>query len=82
MTWIGGGDSDYAGSTDKETLPGKQSDHHSKIVKKMAGNLANFLTSITSYAQQCAGILRLKEFDTTTPEGRSLERYRRFIGAT
>ncbi len=43
----------------------------------MAGNLANLLTSVTSLAQQCAGILRLKEFDTTTPEGRSQERYRR-----
>ena len=43
----------------------------------MAGNLANLLTSVTSFAQQCAGILRLKEFDTSTPEGRSQERYRR-----
>jgi O-antigen/teichoic acid export membrane protein len=32
---------------------------------------------MASMAQQCIGILRLQEFDTTTPEGRSRERYRR-----
>jgi O-antigen/teichoic acid export membrane protein len=39
--------------------------------------LANLITLVTSWAQQYTGILRLKEFDTSTPEGRSLERYRR-----
>ncbi len=39
--------------------------------------MANLLTSVASLAQQCLGLLRLKEFDTTTPEGRSRERYRR-----
>lgn len=39
--------------------------------------MTNLLTSVASWAQQCLGFLRLKEFDTTTPEGRSRERYRR-----
>lgn len=39
--------------------------------------MANLFTSVTSLAQRCAGILRLQEFDTSTPEGRSQERYRR-----
>jgi O-antigen/teichoic acid export membrane protein len=43
----------------------------------MAKNLANFFSSVTSLLQQYAGILRLKEFDTSTTEGRSRERYRR-----
>jgi Na+-driven multidrug efflux pump len=44
---------------------------------QVTGKLANLLTSVASWAQQCLGILRLKEFDTTTPDGRSRERYRR-----
>jgi O-antigen/teichoic acid export membrane protein len=47
----------------------------------MAGNLANLFTTVTILIQRCAGILRLKEFDTSTPQGRSLERYRR-VGLT
>ena len=43
----------------------------------MAGILADLFASVTSLAQQCARVLRLKEFDTSTPQGRSLERYRR-----
>ncbi len=39
--------------------------------------MANLFTLITSWAQQCTGILGFKEFDTSTPEGRSRERYRR-----
>lgn len=47
----------------------------------MAGILTELFTSVTSLAQQCARILRLEEFDTSTPEGRSQERYRR-VGLT
>ena len=43
----------------------------------MAENLTNLFTAVTSWAQQYAGILGLKEFDVSTPEGRSRERYRR-----
>jgi O-antigen/teichoic acid export membrane protein len=39
--------------------------------------LANLLSFVTSWAQQYTGILGFKEFDTSTPEGRSRERYRR-----
>lgn len=43
----------------------------------MAGKVANLLTAITSLLKRSAGLLGLKEFDTSTPEGRSRERYRR-----
>jgi O-antigen/teichoic acid export membrane protein len=43
----------------------------------MSKNLADLVSSITFWAQRCVGILGLKEFDTSTPEGRSQERYRR-----
>jgi O-antigen/teichoic acid export membrane protein len=47
------------------------------IPGKKAGNLADIFSTVTSWAQRCVGILRLKEFDSSTPEGRSRERYRR-----
>ncbi len=43
----------------------------------MTWNLADPVRSITSLVQRFLGILRLKEFDVTTAEGRSQERYRR-----
>ena len=43
----------------------------------MTGKLGELFTSIASLAQQCAGLLRFKEFETSTSEGRSQERYRR-----
>ena len=39
--------------------------------------MANLFNLVTSWAQQYTGILGFKEFDTSTPEGRSRERYRR-----
>jgi len=39
--------------------------------------LLNSFNSLTSKSRQWLLILRFKEFDTTTPEGRSKERYRR-----
>jgi O-antigen/teichoic acid export membrane protein len=43
----------------------------------VTGTVADLLTLLTSLTKQGAGIFRLKEFDTSTPEGRSRERYRR-----
>jgi O-antigen/teichoic acid export membrane protein len=43
----------------------------------MAGKVANLFTAITSLVLRGAGLLGFKEFDTSTPEGRSRERYRR-----
>lgn len=43
----------------------------------MDSRLLNRIHALTSVPRQCVSVLRLKTFDTSTPEGRSKERYRR-----
>jgi O-antigen/teichoic acid export membrane protein len=43
----------------------------------MVSRLLNRINTLTSVPRQCVSVLRLKHFDTSTPEGRSKERYRR-----
>jgi len=49
----------------------------SPTIRADGGSLANLFTLVTSWAQQYTDILGFREFDTSTPEGRSRERYRR-----
>ena len=48
-----------------------------KQPSKAVGKLAELYVSIISWVKRYAGLLGLKEFDTSTAEGRSRERYRR-----
>jgi O-antigen/teichoic acid export membrane protein len=43
----------------------------------MVSRLLNRINTLTSVPRQCVSVLRLKNFDTSTPAGRSKERYRR-----
>ncbi len=43
----------------------------------MASRLLHRINTMASVLRQCVSVLRLKNFDTSTPEGRSKERYRR-----
>ncbi len=52
-------------------------DTRSKTPEKVADKLGTVFTSAVATIQQWLGLVRFKEFDTSTPEGRSQERYRR-----
>jgi O-antigen/teichoic acid export membrane protein len=54
-----------------EATEGEQTSHTMTI------RLLNRITALASVPRQCLAVLRLKNFDTSTPEGRSQERYRR-----